>query len=192
MLFRSKILANNGLVSVVIAIDSKENKILMRPVIVSRGFVFIKDSQSLLREAENIVYHALKEKMAQRTTFGELKNCVRSTLEPFLYNKTHRNPIVIPVIINSKSTMAQIEAMRSKRQANKNRSVEKDGAKKSAEPKKKAAAQKTNARGTTARKSAPKQSASKQDAPKKSAPAKPKAPRRTSAKTTRTKKSEEA
>lgn len=187
-----KILANNGLVSVVIAIDSKENKILMRPVIVSRGFVFIKDSQSLLREAENIVHHALKEKMAQRTTFGELKNCVRSTLEPFLYNKTHRNPIVIPVIINSKSTMAQIEAMRSQRQANKNRSVEKDGAKKSAEPKKKAAAQKTNTRGTTARKSAPKQSASKQDAPKKSAPAKPKAPRRTSAKTTRTKKSEEA
>ena len=110
----------------------------------------------------------------------------------FLYNKTHRNPIVIPVIINSKSTMAQIEAMRSQRQANKNRSAEKDGAKKSAEPKKKATAQKTNARGTTARKSAPKQSASKQDAPKKSAPAKPKAPRRTSAKTTRTKKSEEA
>ena len=94
-----KILANNGLVSVVIAIDSKENKILMKPVIVSRGFVFIKDSQSLLREAENIVYAALKEKMAQRTTFGELKNCVRSTLEPFLYNKTRRNPIVIPVII---------------------------------------------------------------------------------------------
>ena len=102
-----KILANNGLVSVVIAIDSKENKILMKPVIVSRGFVFIKDSQSLLREAENIVYAALKEKMAQRTTFGELKNCVRSSLEPFLYNKTRRNPIVIPVIINSKSTMAR-------------------------------------------------------------------------------------
>ena len=55
--------------------------------------------------------------MAQRTTFGELKNCVRSTLEPFLYNKTRRNPIVIPVIINSKSTMAEIEAMRAARNA---------------------------------------------------------------------------
>ena len=112
-----KILANNGLVSVIIAIDSKENKILMKPVIVSRGFVFIKDSQSLLKEAENIVFQALKEKMAQRTTFGELKNCVRSTLEPFLYHKTHRNPIVIPVIINSKSTMAEIEAMRAQKMA---------------------------------------------------------------------------
>lgn len=116
-----KILANNGLVSVVIAIDSKENKILMKPMIVSRGFVFIKDSQSLLKEAENIVYQALKDKMAQRTTFGELKNCVRSTLEPFLYNKTHRNPIVIPVIINSKSTMAQIEAMRAQRNTKTNK-----------------------------------------------------------------------
>ena len=114
-----KILANNGLVSVIIAIDSKENKILMKPVIVSRGFVFIKDSQSLLKEAENIVFQALKEKMAQRTTFGELKNCVRSTLEPFLYHKTHRNPIVIPVIINSKSTMAEIEAMRAQKMAEK-------------------------------------------------------------------------
>ena len=101
----------------IIAIDSKENKILMKPVIVSRGFVFIKDSQSLLKEAENIVFQALKEKMAQRTTFGELKNCVRSTLEPFLYHKTHRNPIVIPVIINSKSTMAEIEAMRAQKMA---------------------------------------------------------------------------
>lgn len=124
-----KILANNGLVSVVIAIDSKENKILMKPVIVSRGFVFIKDSQSLLREAENIVYAALKEKMAQRTTFGELKNCVRSSLEPFLYNKTRRNPIVIPVIINSKSTMAEIEAMRAARNASRVARAKNHGAK---------------------------------------------------------------
>lgn len=100
-----KVLADNGLVAVIIAIDSRENKILCKPVIVSRGFVFIKDSQGLLKEAEQIVYNALKEKMAQRTTFSELKNTVRSTLEPFLYNKTHRNPIVIPVILNSKAAM---------------------------------------------------------------------------------------
>lgn len=106
-----KVLADNGLVAVIIAIDSRENKILCKPVIVSRGFVFIKDSQGLLKEAEQIVYNALKEKMAQRTTFGELKNTVRSTLEPFLYNKTHRNPIVIPVILNSRAAMeAMIQA----------------------------------------------------------------------------------
>ncbi len=107
-----RILADNGLVAVVIAIDSKINKILMRPVIVSRGFVFIKDSQGLIKEAEFIVNASLQERMKEKTTFSELKNCVRSTLEPFLYRKTHRNPIVIPVIINSKATMEELQNAR--------------------------------------------------------------------------------
>lgn len=107
-----RILADNGLVAVVIAIDSKINKILMRPVIVSRGFVFIKDSQGLIKEAEFIVNASLQERMKEKTTFSELKNCVRSTLEPFLYRKTHRNPIVIPVIINSKATMEKLQNAR--------------------------------------------------------------------------------
>ncbi len=68
--------------------------------------MFIKESQTLLKEAELVVYDALKEKMKQKTTFGELKNCIRGSLEPFLYKKTNRNPIVIPVILNSKSAMA--------------------------------------------------------------------------------------
>lgn len=106
------ILADNGLVAVIIAIDSKINKILMRPVIVSRGFVFIKDSQGLIKEAEFIVNASLQERMKEKTTFSELKNCVRSTLEPFLYRKTHRNPIVIPVIINSKATMEELQNAR--------------------------------------------------------------------------------
>lgn len=96
-----RILADNGLVAVIIAIDSKENKLLARPVIVSRGFVFIKDSQSLIKEAEFIVANSLTERMKERTTFSDIKNCIRSTLEPFLYKKTRRNPIVIPVILNS-------------------------------------------------------------------------------------------
>lgn len=107
-----RILADNGLVAVIIAIDSKINKIMMRPVIVSRGFVFIKDSQGLIKEAEFIVNASLQERMKEKTTFSELKNCVRSTLEPFLYRKTHRNPIVIPVIINSKATMEELQNAR--------------------------------------------------------------------------------
>lgn len=107
-----RILADNGLVAVIIAIDSKINKILMRPVIVSRGFVFIKDSQGLIKEAEFIVNASLQERMKEKTTFSELKNCVRSTLEPFLYRKTHRNPIIIPVIINSKATMEELQNAR--------------------------------------------------------------------------------
>ena len=104
------ILAENGLVAVIVTIDSRYNKILCRPSIVSRGFVFIKDSQTLLKEAELIVYDALKKTMQQRTTFGELKNCIRSSLEPFLFKKTNRNPIVIPVILNQKAAIAEIQS----------------------------------------------------------------------------------
>ncbi len=99
------ILAESGLVAVIVTIDSRYNKILCRPNIVSRGFVYIKDNQTLLKEAELVVYEALKKRMLQRTTFGDLKNCVRSSLEPFLYQKTNRNPIVIPVILNQKAAM---------------------------------------------------------------------------------------
>ncbi len=105
-----QILADSGLVAVIVTIDSRYNKILCRPSIVSRGFVYIKDSQTLLKEAELIVYDALKKKMLQRTTFGELKNCIRASLEPFLFQKTNRNPIVIPVILNQKAAIAEIQA----------------------------------------------------------------------------------
>lgn len=111
-----KILADNGMCSVIVCIDSRTNSILCRPVIVSRGFVFIKDSQSLLKEAEVVVYNALKEKMQSKITFNDIKNTIRGSLEPFLYNKTHRNPIVIPVILNSKEAMAQMQQARAIRQ----------------------------------------------------------------------------
>lgn len=105
-----QILANNGLIAVIVTIDSRYNKILCRPSVVSRGFVYIKESQTLLKEAELVVYDALKKKMQERTTFGELKNCIRSALEPFLFQRTNRNPIVIPVILNQKAAMAEILA----------------------------------------------------------------------------------
>ena len=85
--------------------DSRSNKILCKPGIVSRGFVYLKDSQNLIKEAESIVYDALKAAMKQKVTFGDLKNCVRNTLEPFLYQKTNHNPIVIPVILNHVEAM---------------------------------------------------------------------------------------
>lgn len=102
-----KILADNGMVAVVVCIDSRYNRILCKPGIVSRGFVFIKESQTLMKEAENLVYDALKKAMKQRVTFGDLKNTIRNTLEPYLFHKTNRNPIVIPVILNHKDAMVK-------------------------------------------------------------------------------------
>lgn len=102
-----KILSDNGMVAVIVCIDSRKNKILCKPNIVSRGFVFIKESQTLMKEAENLVYEALKQSMKQKVTFGNLKNCIRNTLEPFLFQQTNRNPIVIPVILNHKDAMVK-------------------------------------------------------------------------------------
>lgn len=103
------ILGESGLVSVVVSIDSRTNEIIGKPIIVSRGFVFIKDSQTLIKEAETIVFDTLKKTMQKKTTFLEIKNSIKHSLEGFLYKKTQRNPIVIPVILNSVAAMKQIK-----------------------------------------------------------------------------------
>ncbi len=116
------ILGESGLVSVVVAIDSRTNEIIGRPVIVSRGFVFIKDSQTLIKEAESIVFETLKRTMMKKTTFLEIKNSIKHSLEGFLYKETQRSPIVIPVILNSVAAMKQIRQM----QQNKSKKYEKN------------------------------------------------------------------
>lgn len=100
-----KILSDNGMVAVVVCIDSRKNKLLCKPGIVSRGFVYIKENQPMMKEAETLVYQALQNQMKQKVTFGDLKNCIKNTLEPFLFQKTNRNPVVIPVILNHKDAM---------------------------------------------------------------------------------------
>ena len=100
-----KILADNGLVAVIVYIDSRTNKILCKPGIVSRGFIYIKENQTITKEAEVLVYNALQNAMKSKVTFNDLKNCIRNTLEPFLFKKSNRNPLVIPVILNHKDAM---------------------------------------------------------------------------------------
>lgn len=95
-----KILGEDGLVSAIITLDTKNNRLVCRPTVITRGFVFIKENQTLIKEAETVVFEALKEKLISKTTFQEIKNTIRSSLEPFLFSKTRRNPIVIPVILN--------------------------------------------------------------------------------------------
>ncbi len=102
------ILADNGMVAVIVPIDSSTNSLVAKPIIVSRGFVYLKDSQQLIRDAENVVTVALQNRLKEKTTFADLKNCIRSSLEPYLYKKTHRNPIVIPVILNSRKAMEEL------------------------------------------------------------------------------------
>lgn len=97
-----QILSEDGMVSVLIAMDSHEGKLLTKPVIISRGFVYMKDSFPMIREAENLVGQALGQLLAGETTFGEIKNTTRDVLSQYFYRKTKRNPMIIPVIMNKK------------------------------------------------------------------------------------------
>lgn len=90
------------MVSILISMDSHAGKLLCKPVIISRGFVYMQDSKEMLNEAELLVQSTLTSLLAHKTTFAEIKNTVRSTLEPYFYQKTSRNPMVIPVIMNKK------------------------------------------------------------------------------------------
>ncbi len=97
-------LSSDGMVAILISMDSRVNQLLCKPVIVSRGFVYMKESTAMIREAEQLVSGALNRLMARKTTFAEIKTTVKDTLEPYFYQKTNRNPMVIPVIMNRKVT----------------------------------------------------------------------------------------
>lgn len=98
-----QLLSEDGMVSILISMDSRGGKLLSRPVIISRGFVYMKDSYAMIREAENLVGDALTNLLKNKTTFGEIKNTTRETLSTYFYRKTKRNPMIIPVIMNKKS-----------------------------------------------------------------------------------------
>ena len=95
-----KILSTDGVVSVLVSMDSRENKLLTRPIIVSRGFMHMVDSQAFTKEASKIVEAALVELFKGKVNFSSIKNTIRNSLSSFIYDKTNRNPMVIPVIMN--------------------------------------------------------------------------------------------
>lgn len=97
-----QILSEDGMVAVLISMDSHAGTLLNKPVIMSRGFVYMKDSQELIREGENLVRNALTKQLRSKTTFSEIKNTIRHTLETYFYQQTRRHPMIIPVIMNKK------------------------------------------------------------------------------------------
>ena len=96
-----KLLSTDGLVAVLVSIDSKNNILLTAPSVLSRGFIYIKENGQLIREIERLVNDTLSDLFAkQRVTFLEIKNTIKNTVSTFIYRKTRRNPMVIPVIMN--------------------------------------------------------------------------------------------
>lgn len=94
-----KLLSEDGLMIVVVAIDSKTGAVLAGPDIVSRGFVYVRESDELLAEAKQLCRQAVGTAGAGgEREWANIKQQVRDQLGTFLYNKTKRRPMILPII----------------------------------------------------------------------------------------------
>jgi ribonuclease J len=95
-----RILSEEGLVVVVVSINMKEFKISAGPDLISRGFVYMRESGDLINDAQSLINKHLNKVMERKTTqWSEIKNEITDTLAPFLYEKTKRRPMILPIIM---------------------------------------------------------------------------------------------
>ena len=95
-----RILSEEGLVIIVVSINMKEFKVSAGPDIISRGFVYMRESEDLINEAQQLVAKHLEKVMERRTTqWSEIKNEITDTIAPFLFEKTRRRPMILPIIM---------------------------------------------------------------------------------------------
>jgi len=95
-----QLLAEDGMVVVIIQIDQHTGKIIGSPDIISRGFIFMKDQQELIDMTRKQVQDALNDtSTASSMDPKEVKNKIRDKIGAFLFQKTERRPMIIPVII---------------------------------------------------------------------------------------------
>ena len=95
-----KQLAQDGILIVVITMDKDNNQILAGPDIVSRGFVYVRESEELLAEARQKVLSILLKSLKERNyDWTDVKNEIRETLGRFFYEKMKRRPMLLPIIM---------------------------------------------------------------------------------------------
>lgn len=95
------ILNNDGMVAVLISLDSKNNKLLLPPHIETRGFVYNQNPKNtLIADACTLIEKNLNELFKQKVKFIEIKDTIRSVTSKYFYQMTRRNPMIIPVIMN--------------------------------------------------------------------------------------------
>lgn len=94
-------LAQDGLIVVVATVDIDDRSIVSGPDIVSRGFVYVRESEELMDEVRSIAKNALERCLNNNITdWTQMKSDVKDALTKYLYSKTHRKPMILPVVMN--------------------------------------------------------------------------------------------
>ena len=93
-------LAQNGIIIVVLTLEKFSNQLLAGPDLVSRGFVYVRESEDLMEEARQVVQDAVQDCLERHVNdWGKSKNIIRDSLSDFLWKKMKRNPMILPIIM---------------------------------------------------------------------------------------------
>ena len=93
-------LAEDGILIVVLTLERFSNQLLSGPDIVSRGFVYVRESEGLMEEARHVVEDAIADCMDKHVSdWGKIKNVVKDALSDFLWKRTKRSPMILPIIL---------------------------------------------------------------------------------------------
>jgi len=95
-----RLLSQDGLMVVCVTFDSKTGELISGPDIISRGFVYVRESDQLIEEAKKVVLDYISGcEPSRHSDWGLIKNGLRSKLKDFLYTKTKRTPMILPILI---------------------------------------------------------------------------------------------
>ena len=93
-------LAQNGIIIVVLTMEKYSNQLLAGPDIVSRGFVYVRESEDLMEDARAVVNDAVQDCLDRHVNdWGKIKNIIRDSLSDFLWKRMKRNPMILPIIM---------------------------------------------------------------------------------------------
>ena len=94
-------LAEDGIMIVVLTLEKGTNRLLAGPDIVSRGFVYVRESEGLMEEARNVITKAMDECLANKyVDWGKIKVVIRDTMNEFIWKRTKRRPMILPIIMD--------------------------------------------------------------------------------------------
>jgi len=99
-----QVLSEEGMVVVVATIDYQKHIVLAGPDILSRGFVYMRESGELINQAQKRVFHLIKNAFDDednKVTEAILKRVIIEGLQEFLYKRTERNPVILPMLIGT-------------------------------------------------------------------------------------------